>query len=139
MASAPRAICRRCISPWQAAILCLSLCGALAGCGGRAAAPPTTQDALRAKLRRPISLAARDEPRDEVLKRIGREQGIDIEIDEAALEAESLHLSKDREVTLELRDIPLASALHVLLRQAGGLTFDIDGAGLRVTTPAARA
>src|SRR5947207_15962623 len=106
MASAPRAICRHDAGTWQVALFCLSLCVAVAGCGGPAAIPPTPQDTLRAKLRQPVSVAADHERLKDVLERLGREQEIDIAFNVTALEAESL--SVDDDVTLQLRDIPLA-------------------------------
>jgi hypothetical protein len=119
------------------ALVCLALaCAVPAGCGGPTIEPSPPPQVLRAKLRQPVSVSAEGEALRDVLARLAGQHEVAIAIDEAALETESL--SVDGEVTLELRDLPLASALRVLLRGAG-LTFDIDGSSLRVTTPSARA
>ncbi len=121
----------------RVALVCLALaCTVVAGCRGPANEPPSPQNAIREKLRRPVSVEARHEKLRNVLTRLSREQDVDLVIDDPALQTESL--SVDDRVTLHVRDIPLASALRLLLRDAG-LTFDIDGGSLRVTTPSARA
>jgi hypothetical protein len=91
---------------------------------------------IEAALIRPLKspLQYEDQPLNEVITVLAEEYDIPILFDNAALE--SVAISPESEISINLRNITLRSALNLMLRQPGleELTFIIDDEVLLITT-----
>ena len=90
------------------------------------------QSALRQPLKAPLEFT--DLPLNEILEIIEDEYDIPIIIDTAALD--EVVISPDVEISVDIRNVSLRSALNLMLRQPGveDLTFVIDEEVLQITT-----
>ncbi|MBA3484836.1 MAG: sigma-70 family RNA polymerase sigma factor [Pirellulales bacterium] len=91
--------------------------------------------ALQSRLSGPLDFA--QVPLREVVQMLGQEYGVQILFDHAALNA--LALSPDMEVTLQIRDVPLRSALRHMLNDLGVLDYLVRDDVLLITTKEAAA
>ena len=94
------------------------------------AAQERIEHSLEQPLRSPLSFV--QTPLSEVMEQIREEFDIPILFDVAALEASAI--SPDVEVTIELNNIRLRTALDLMLKQLENLTYIIDQEVLLITT-----
>ena len=78
-----------------------------------------------------ISLHFHDVPLTDIVRHIATTHGINIALDQRAIETEGL--TTDQAVSIDVDGITLRSALNLLLDQAGGLVYDIENEVLKIT------
>ena len=95
-----------------------------------------SEERIQAALREPLKapLQYEDQPLNEIINTLQDDYDIPIMFDNAALE--EVAISPDTEITVNLRNISLRSALNHMLRQPGleDLTYTIDDEVLLITT-----
>jgi len=96
--------------------------------------PAIAEERIEQTLERPLRtpLAFVETPLNQVLEQVKKEYEIPIVFDTAALEATAL--SPDVEVTIDVGNVSLRSALDLMLRQVEGMTYMIDKEVLQITT-----
>ncbi len=120
----------------SARLLLVSLLG-LSGLLGTAAAqerPGQSEKAIHARLRERVSLTFKDTPLTQVIADLAKLTGLNVVPDTRALHEAGIRL--DRPVTLSVNDIPLQSALNLLLKSVR-LTYVVGDNVLSITTPTA--
>ena len=99
------------------------------------AAAERIESALDQPLKTPLDFV--DTPLNSVLQVIAEEYDLPIQFDQGALEASAV--SPDIEVSVNLRNISLRSALELMLRQQEGMTYTVDHEVLLITSKDAAA
>lgn len=89
------------------------------------------EDAIRAKLNEPLELDLNQVPLSAAFRDIGKKMGIQIILDDKALEEENI--TPDEPITLELNAISLKSALKLILEPLQ-LTYVIEDEVMRITS-----
>ncbi len=97
---------------------------------GQGEAESRIYGALREKLKSPLEVV--EEPLNQVMQRISEDYEIPIVFDTAALEAAAA--SPDAEVSINVNNVTLRSALDLMLKQVEDLTYIIDDEVLQITT-----
>jgi hypothetical protein len=102
------------------------------GMGMEMSATQRIESVLQQPLKAPLQYE--DQPLNEILELLSQEYELPIMIDQRALE--NFGISPDVEVTVNLRNMSLRSALNLLLRQpaAEDLVYTIDNEVLMITT-----
>ena len=100
--------------------------------GSTGEAEQRIEEALRSQLRAPLEFV--ETPLNAIMEIISEEYGIQIVLDNSALDA--LAISPDTEVTVNLRSISLRSALELMLKSPAteDLTYIIDNEVLLITS-----
>jgi beta-lactamase regulating signal transducer with metallopeptidase domain len=94
--------------------------------------PKTARErAIERRLNKPISIRCKERPLHEALDRLRDVTGISIIVDRAALEEEGIDL--EHPVSLNLKNVPVRTVLHLLLRSVH-LTWVIQDEVVQVTT-----
>lgn len=98
--------------------------------GSQGAAEQKIQEALRSPLKLPLDYV--EIPLNQIIQAIADDYNIPIVFDRQALEA--LAISEETEITVNLRNITLRSAMEIMLRQVEDLTYIIDNEVMMITS-----